>query len=251
MTRKNVFKVLYWIITFQLRRRLKRRKIAKSISNSGLFDTGYYWEQNPEVKQFGIDPLGHYLDTGVLSGLDPNPLFDTSYYLEQYPDVAVLGINPLAHYIIIGAKQNCKPHPLFDTAYYRSQYPDVDESGINPLLHYLTIGIQENRDPFPCSKIEFIPLNLRKEFDFNSEIPSSLEIYYQAWLNQNYPTQIDLQEMTNNLETLTYQPLISIIMPVFNTPSHYLEEAIQSLLNQVYPNWELCIADDASTGNLE
>lgn len=44
-----------------------------------------------------------------------------------------------------------------------------------------------------------------------------------------------------------YQPLISIIMPVYNTPEKYLREAIQSVLNQVYSNWELCIADDASS----
>jgi glycosyltransferase involved in cell wall biosynthesis len=240
-------KVIFWGFSLQLPEKLKRHKNAQLISKSELFDTGYYWEQNPEVKQFGIDPLGHYLDTGVFKECDPNPLFDTSYYLEQYPDVIVLGINPLAHYITTGAKQNYKPHPLFDTAYYRTQYLDVDESEINPLLHYLTIGIQENRDPFPCSKIEFIPLKLREKSELNPEIPSSLDDNYSTWLNQNYPTQIDLQKMAINLENLTYHPLISIIMPVFNTPSHYLEAAIQSVLNQVYPNWELCIADDAST----
>jgi len=241
------FKIFYWTISLQLSDRLRRRKIARVMSNSGLFETGYYWEQNPEIKQLRTEPLGHYLDIGASKGFDPNSLFDTSYYLEQYPDVAALGLNPLAHYITTGAKQNYKSHPLFDTAYYRAQYPDVDESGINPLLHYLTIGIQENRDPFFCLKIEFIPLKLRENFEFNPEIPSSLETHYQDWLNQNYLTQIDLQEMANDLKNLTYQPLISIIMPVFNTPSHYLEEAIQSVLNQVYPNWELCIADDAST----
>ena len=240
-------KVIFWGLSLQFPEKLRRHKNAQLISKSKLFDTGYYWEQNPEVKQFGIDPLGHYLDTGVFKGCDPNPLFDTSYYLEQYSDVAALGLNPLAHYITTGAKQNYKPHPLFDTAYYRSKYSDVDKSEINPLLHYLTIGIQENCDPFPCSKIEFIPLKLREKSELNPEIPSSLDDNYSTWLNQNYPTQIDLQKMANNLESLTYQPLISIIMPVFNTPSHYLEEAIQSVLNQVYPNWELCIANDAST----
>lgn len=243
----QIFKLFYWTISFQLPRRLERRKIAQIISNSGLFDTGYYCEQNPEIKQLGIDPLGHYIDIGSSRNLDPNPLFDTSYYLEQYPDIIPLGINPLAHYITIGAKQNYKPHPLFDTAYYRTQYSDVDESGINPLLHYLTIGIQENRDPFPCSKIEFESLKLREAVGLIPEIPSSLDPNYQAWLNQHYPTQIDLQKMANNLENLTYQPLISIIVPVFNTPLTYLKEAIQSVINQVYLNWELCIADDAST----
>ncbi len=42
-------------------------------------------------------------------------------------------------------------------------------------------------------------------------------------------------------------PLISIVMPVYNTPAPYLRNAIDSVLDQVYENWELCIADDASS----
>lgn len=45
----------------------------------------------------------------------------------------------------------------------------------------------------------------------------------------------------------THKPLISVVMPVYNTPISFLDEAIQSVRNQLYPNWELCIADDAST----
>jgi glycosyltransferase involved in cell wall biosynthesis len=36
-------------------------------------------------------------------------------------------------------------------------------------------------------------------------------------------------------------------MPVYNPPEQYLREAIESVLDQVYPHWEFCIADDAST----
>lgn len=43
------------------------------------------------------------------------------------------------------------------------------------------------------------------------------------------------------------QPLISIIMPVYNPPMDLLREAIDSVTAQLYKNWELCIADDAST----
>jgi len=43
------------------------------------------------------------------------------------------------------------------------------------------------------------------------------------------------------------QPLISIVMPVFNPDIEHLEQAINSVCNQVYQNWQLCIADDAST----
>jgi GT2 family glycosyltransferase len=42
-------------------------------------------------------------------------------------------------------------------------------------------------------------------------------------------------------------PLISVVMPVYNTPLDYLEQAINSVRQQLYPHWELCIADDAST----
>ena len=41
-------------------------------------------------------------------------------------------------------------------------------------------------------------------------------------------------------------PRISIVMPVYDTPEDLLNRAIQSVRDQVYENWELCIADDAS-----
>lgn len=46
---------------------------------------------------------------------------------------------------------------------------------------------------------------------------------------------------------LTYRPLISVLMPVFNTPPVYLRLAVESVLEQAYPEWELCICDDGSS----
>jgi len=43
------------------------------------------------------------------------------------------------------------------------------------------------------------------------------------------------------------RPLISVIMPTYNTPPAFLRAAIESVQQQIYPDWELCIADDAST----
>ena len=45
---------------------------------------------------------------------------------------------------------------------------------------------------------------------------------------------------------LTQRPLISIVMPVYNAPEPWLTRAIESVREQYYPNWELCIADDVS-----
>ena len=49
------------------------------------------------------------------------------------------------------------------------------------------------------------------------------------------------------LEGLASPPLVSVILPVFNTPEQYLREALDSVRAQIYPNWELCVADDCSS----
>jgi len=43
------------------------------------------------------------------------------------------------------------------------------------------------------------------------------------------------------------KPLFSIITPVYNTPIQWLERMYESLQDQVYQNWELCLVDDCST----
>lgn len=43
------------------------------------------------------------------------------------------------------------------------------------------------------------------------------------------------------------RPLLSVLMPTYNPPLHFLDAAIESLQAQWYPDWQLCIADDAST----
>jgi|GEM_PF-1555878 len=70
---------------------------------------------------------------------------------------------------------------------------------------------------------------------------------YERWIECNTPKSEDFKRMAEIMAVLRERPLISIIMPVYNTPEEYLREAIDSVIGQLYPNWELCIADDAST----
>jgi glycosyltransferase involved in cell wall biosynthesis len=60
-------------------------------------------------------------------------------------------------------------------------------------------------------------------------------------------TSGQLAALGRKATSLPNRPLISVIIPVYNTPEPWLTKAIESVRTQVYPNWELCIADDAST----
>jgi Glycosyl transferase family 2 len=48
------------------------------------------------------------------------------------------------------------------------------------------------------------------------------------------------------LQDLQRKPVISVLMPVYETPEEWLRRAIESIRTQFYPHWELCIADDCS-----
>lgn len=53
--------------------------------------------------------------------------------------------------------------------------------------------------------------------------------------------------LVGRLAALEHAPLISVVMPVHDTPARYLREAIDSVRSQIYENWELCCVDDCST----
>jgi glycosyltransferase involved in cell wall biosynthesis/2-polyprenyl-3-methyl-5-hydroxy-6-metoxy-1,4-benzoquinol methylase len=54
-------------------------------------------------------------------------------------------------------------------------------------------------------------------------------------------------EIKSQVSTLTQRPKMSVMMPVFNPPVEMLRAAIESVRDQLYEDWELCIADDCST----
>lgn len=68
---------------------------------------------------------------------------------------------------------------------------------------------------------------------------------YAAWLEQFDPP-VARREAEAVIAALAARPVISILMPAYNSDPEHLEAAIDSVCGQLYPHWELCIADDAS-----
>ena len=71
---------------------------------------------------------------------------------------------------------------------------------------------------------------------------------YDEWFKEQQLTEKEIEAQKN--KKFDYQPKISVIVPTYNTPMKFLREMIESLQNQTYANWELCIGD-GSEGNQE
>ncbi len=72
-------------------------------------------------------------------------------------------------------------------------------------------------------------------------------LFYNPYIRSEYQCWIEEQEALDEYKDLPKKPLISVIMPVYNVAASYLRECLNSILEQSYPNYEICIADDHST----
>ena len=157
-------------------------------------------------------------------------LFDAEWYLANYPDVATAGHDPFLHYVSIGAAEGRDPGPNFSTLRYLQSYPDLGRAGVNSLLHYLDFGMREGRKIFPADTTDTRAQD------------------YHRWIERHdYSTPKEAAKLRRRAKRLSRRPLLSIIMPTYNTRTDLLRAAIDSVLAQIYDRWELCIADDAST----
>jgi glycosyltransferase involved in cell wall biosynthesis len=101
---------------------------------------------------------------------------------------------------------------------------------------------------------------LRRKFGFSSGkfiAEPVKKIRFRLWrFNENRRIKTFLQqdklndknrrEILLQISQFNYKPLISIVMPVYNIDEKWLRLCIESVTNQLYENWEFCIADDCS-----
>ncbi len=71
---------------------------------------------------------------------------------------------------------------------------------------------------------------------------------YATWLRTHesrlfWPTS----EFEGCLQALHWAPVVSVVLPTYNTQLYHLHRCIDSVTAQLYPHWELCISDDASS----
>jgi O-antigen biosynthesis protein len=157
-------------------------------------------------------------------------LFEKHFYLSSNPDVRASGIDPIIHYLISGSKEGRSPSPFFSEAEYRKRHPDAAASGLSAVEHFESNDGAENRRQGGPDRENRIVYETKMR-----------QLFVEA--NQRPPNAAIV-------DTNLYSPLISILLPTYNTPTEFLETAIKSVDQQIYQNWELCIVDDGSTSGL-
>jgi glycosyltransferase involved in cell wall biosynthesis len=93
----------------------------------------------------------------------------------------------------------------------------------------------------PSSAVQWLVNTYQREGDIRPDDD------YTAWVRQ-YDTlsDADREAIKHKISLGENWPVISIVMPVYDTAERWLRQCIDSVRNQLYPHWELCIADDAS-----
>jgi GT2 family glycosyltransferase len=80
----------------------------------------------------------------------------------------------------------------------------------------------------------------------NCRYPSG-SISYHHWIEcHDKLSDADRKKIRTTVQEWQHVSLISVVMPVYNPPIEFLRAAIDSVKNQLYPHWELCIVDDCS-----
>jgi hypothetical protein len=71
--------------------------------------------------------------------------------------------------------------------------------------------------------------------------------HYRTWIETTESARLPIRIAEAWRHCREHAPLISILLPTYNTHADFLRQALDSVLAQLYPHWQLCIADDAST----
>ncbi len=135
----------------------------------------------------------------------------------------------------------------------RAHYEQTVATEQRRLAEDLALKAEPNASELASAAVVF-----RSEYTATEEMIASLQGHsdssnafwisdYRHWVElHDTLTAVDRRAIKARITRLAYKPLISVLMPVYETPLPLLRKAIESVEAQLYEHWELCIADDAS-----
>jgi GT2 family glycosyltransferase/glycosyltransferase involved in cell wall biosynthesis len=126
-----------------------KETMMRIVANSGFFDAGYYASQVDAELDSIEEAVQHYHEHGWNLGLNPHPLFNTKFYLKNNVDVANCSIDPLFHFVFSGISENRVTSPDFDNNFYTGTYGSQIPVGVSAIQHYVCHGFAHFLQPLP------------------------------------------------------------------------------------------------------
>lgn len=220
--------------------KFKNKDDYTELKKSKLFDSKYYLENNPDVKNANVDPILHYLEYGWKEGRNPSHKFDNNFYLNDNSDVKEAEINPLIHYIYYGKKEKRRINnkPNFIGIIKKAFYLLYKNPSLWRKFFFVmkTRGIKDSIIKL-INKIDSID---KYSESFNISAPyTSLDKLIEN-LNSDDFSKIIQFFSKNKIE----KP-IDILIPIYNG-YEFLDKLFESIVNNTSINYRLIIGNDKS-----
>lgn len=228
------------------------------VRDSGLFDDAWYRSQLDEPPAPGTDTVEHYLEHGQGRGLSPHPAFVVDAYLAGLEkrrlerDLDAARGAALLHYLTIGAARGVSPHPLFDATGHLRAHPSSKKHPGGPLGHFLSGSARGGSGAGAAA--DAAPWDDPAEFQRRARAAAQALLDTRGHLH----LERDRAEFDHDAETRLKAdlrehaplpdppPLVSVIVPTKDRAA-LLPAALDSVLAQTYPHWQLVVVDDGST----
>ncbi|NKB76367.1 MAG: glycosyltransferase [Gammaproteobacteria bacterium] len=78
------------------------------------------------------------------------------------------------------------------------------------------------------------------------ETLGNFDLGYEKWRHKHHPP-LSAKSIVTIIDNLEVKPVFSILVPVYNVDQKWLIQMVESVRNQHYPHWQLCLVDDCST----
>ncbi len=79
---------------------------------------------------------------------------------------------------------------------------------------------------------------------FNEMLANTQE--YSQYLYRKQINKSKRKHILNEIKNFKQNPVFSIVIPVYDPPIDFFTQALDSIINQIYPHWQVCLADDFS-----